>query len=202
MSRTIFGLAITILLTAAIASAQVEGTVDVSGDWELQTSAFFEAAEGQVADCEFAGSTVITQDGAELGGTASLTLTGGDPECPAEMSADVDGTVTGNTIEMGLLMGGQLGTAEWSGTVDPQGRPEGHPQGPEGEGGTGGPFTVDSGPFSGTIGTWSAQRPVGGPSVLEIPTLTALGIVALVALLLAAAAVMLRRLSTPSAPSA
>lgn len=194
MARTILGLATAILFTAAIVSAQAPGIgpADVSGEWALQTSAFFETAEGQGADCEFTGDAVITQDGGDLGGTASLALASGDPECPAEMSADVDGTVTGNTIEMGLLMGGQLGTAQWSGTVDPQG--------PEGEGGTGGPFTVDSGPFTGTTGTWGAQR-FGEPSVLEIPTLTALGIVALVALLLAAAAMMLRRRSAPEAPS-
>lgn len=193
--NTIAGLATVILFTTAVASAQAPGVgpADVSGEWELQSSAFLGQVEG-LPDCEFSGSTVITQDGGDLGGTANLTLDNGAPECPAEMSADVDGTVTGNTIEMGLLMGGQLGTALWSGTVNPQGG--------EGEGGTGGPFTVDSGPFAGTTGTWSAMRPVGGPSVLEIPTLTTIGIVVLVALLLGAAAMMLRRRSTPQAPSA
>lgn len=195
MARTIVGLATAILFTAALAAAQAPGvgTADVSGEWELQTSAFLGQVEG-LPDCEFSGSTVITQDGGDLGGTATLTLDSGVPECPAEMSADVDGTVTGNTIEMGLLMGGQLGTAQWTGTVASGGA--------EGQGGTGGPFTVDSGPFAGTTGTWSAQRPVGGPSVLEIPTLTTIGIVALVALLLGAAAVMLRRRSAPGAPAA
>jgi hypothetical protein len=179
-------------LAAALAPALLAGPAafgqpapaDVSGSWDLQTSVFL----GQVPvpeglpDCEYQGSAQVTQDGSELGGTSNLTLVSGDGECPAEMSADIDGQVVGTELEMGMLMGGQLGTALWGGSVDPQ---------LEGEGGTGGDFTVDSGPFTGAVGTWSAVR--GEPSALVIPTLTTVGVIVLVALLLGAAALLLRR---------
>jgi len=171
------------LLAAPAARAQV---VDVSGSWELQTSVFFGQGEG-LPDCEYQGSAEITQNGTDLGGTSSLTLESGDASCPAEMAADVDGQIMGNLLEMGMLMGGQLGTAQWGGTVAPAAA----------EGVTGGDFLVDSGPFSGSGGIWSAQR--GTPPVLAIPTLTTLGLVALVALLLGAAALLLRRRSAAPA---
>ena len=171
------------LLAAPAASGQ-PAPADVSGAWDLETSVFL----GQVPvpeglpDCEYQGSAQVTQGGSDLGGTSNLTLVSGDGECPAEMSADIDGQVVGTELQLGMLMGGQLGTAQWSGAVGPQ---------LEGEGGAGGDFTVDSGPFAGAVGTWSAVQ--GEPSALVIPTLTTVGVVVLVALLLGAAALLLRR---------
>lgn len=193
MARKIAGLATAILLTAAVVSAQV---IDLSGEWDLQASAFLaQQPEEGLPDCEFSGNATITQDGADLGGTADLALVSGDPECPTEMSADLDGTINGTEIEMGVLMGGNLGTAEWTGAVV-VGAAEG-----AGVGDLAGGFLAGTGPFAGSTGSWTAQR-VGGPSVLAIPTLTTLGIVALVALLLAAAALILRRRPEPDSPSA
>lgn len=184
MARTFFGIAAAILLAAGPVSAQ---GLDLSGDWDLTASAFFgQQPEGSPGpDCQFSGSATIVQDGSDLGGTAELTLITGATECPAEMSAEVDGTVSGNQVEMGLLMGGNLGTAQWTGSSSPPS---------DGELSLNGGFLVETGPFAGTTGNWSGQL-VGepAPSVLEIPTLTTLGVVALVALLLAAAGWMLRR---------
>jgi hypothetical protein len=193
MARTVLGFACAVLLSAATASAQF----DLSGDWELEVDAFFGLVDG-LPDCEFAGAASITQDDGDLGGTADLTLVAGDPECPAEMSADVDGTFDGVAIEMGLLMGGQLGTAQWSGGIVVAGSEGGQ----DGEIlGLLGDFLTDSGPFAGTGGTWIAQRGAG-PPVIVIPTLTTLGLIALVALLLAAAALMLRRRPAAESPAA
>ncbi len=171
----------------AAPAARAQAPVDVSGFWELQTSVFTGQRgefEGQ-PDCAYRGSADVTQDGSDLGGTSRLTLESGNLGCPAQMTADIDGQITGNTLEMGMLMGGQLGTAQWAGTVSPAFV--------EGTGVTGGDFFVDSGPFSGSGGTWSAQR--GQPPVLTIPTLTRVGLVVLVVLLLGAAGLLLRRRS-------
>lgn len=189
MART-RALALAAALAPALLAAPAafgQQPADVSGAWELQTSVFLgqvpvpEGSEG-LPDCEYAGSAQVTQTGKDLGGTSNLTLVSGDGQCPAEMSADIDGEVVGTELQMGMLMGGQLGTSQWGGVVDPQ---------LEGEGGTGGDFTVDSGPFTGAVGTWSAVR--GEPSALAIPTLTTVGVIVLVALLLGAAALLLRR---------
>lgn len=170
----------TVALAAPAVHAQPPPPADVSGFWDLETSVFLNQQEG-LPDCQYGGSADITQDGSDLGGSATLQLESGKPSCPAQMTADVDGEVAGNTIEMGLLIGGgQLGTAQWSGTV-----------GPRAEGITGGPFTVDSGPFAGAGGTWSAVR--GEPPVVAIPALDTVGVVVLAALLLGAAALLLRR---------
>jgi len=171
-------------LLAAPAALGQAPPPDVSGSWDLATSVFLGQLEGSdgLPDCEYQGSAQVTQDGSDLGGTSNLLLETGGGECPAEMSADIDGQIVGNVIQMGMLMGGQLGTAQWGGTVD---------FAAEGDGGTGGDFTVDSGPFTGSSGTWSAVR--GEPSALVIPTLTTVGVVVLVALLLGAAALLLRR---------
>lgn len=173
-------LALAPLLSAApSALAQAPPPSDVSGFWELQTSVFLGQTEG-LPDCQYAGSADITQDGNDLGGDAGLDLESGDPSCPSQMSADVDGEIIGNTIQMGLLIGGgNLGTAQWTGTVNPAA-----------DGITGGDFVVESGPFSGAFGTWSAER--GVPPVPAIPALTKTGAVLLVVVLLGAAALLLR----------
>ena len=187
-SNRALALAAALCALLAAPAARAQGPVDVSGFWQLQTSVSFGEAEGP-ADCEYQGSAEITQDGSDLGGTSSLQLESGSGFCPGAMTADVDGEITGNTIEMGMLIGGgQFGTAQWTGTVASLA---------EGGGVTGGDFVVDSGPFSGASGSWSAQR--GEPPALAIPTLSTVGAVVLVAVLLAAAALLLRRRSAAAA---
>lgn len=171
-------------LLFAVPALRAQVPVDVSGTWDLQTDVFVAQPEGQaegLPDCQYEGSAEIGQDGSSISGSSDLSLVSGDPPCPAEMSADLTGTVAGSSIEMGMLMGGNLGSAQFTGTVV---------ESADG-GNTGGGFFVDSGPFSGSDGTWTAQR--GAAPVLAIPTLTTIGLVVLVALLLGAAALLLRR---------
>jgi len=177
-ARTILAIAL-LLATSGIAAAQVP---DFSGTWQL-TSQLFPPIQppelGQVP-CDFEGSAVITQDGSDLGGTADLTLVSGPVECPAQMSAEVSGTVgpQGGVMLGGSLLGGNLGTAFFDGTGDPQA-------------GLGGTAAVETGPFGGANGTWAAV--LGGPSILEIPTLTAFGLVLLIGLLAVSALYLVRR---------
>lgn len=176
-TRTILAVAL-LLATSGIAAAQVP---DFSGTWELTSQLTIPAQTPQLgAPCDFEGSAVITQDGSDLGGTADLTLVSGPMECPAQMSAEVSGTVgpQGGVMLGGSLLGGNLGTAFFDGTGDPQA-------------GLGGTAAVETGPFGGANGTWAAV--LGRPSILEIPTLTAFGLVLLIGLLAVSALYLVRR---------
>jgi hypothetical protein len=86
---------------------------------------------------------------------------------------DVEGCVT-----MGTMMG-PLGEASFTGCGGQE------PDSLVGQ------FSVGSGPFAGTAGTWLAV--LQPQSVLEIPALSTLGLAALAVLLLAAGAWLLRR---------
>jgi hypothetical protein len=127
----------------------------------------------------FEGMATVMQDGMDLGGTATLMLVDGPAACPMEMMAALSGQVDGNgCLTLGLLLGGQLGEAAFTGC--PGNAPDN----------LGGRFAVETGPFAGTAGTWSAVRRL--PSVLEIPTVSALGLTGFVVLLLVAGALLLR----------
>lgn len=185
LTRIILAAALLLALPAAALATPVPPP-DLSGIWDLTSQLFLPQAVPPAlgeTPCDFAGSAEITQGvEGDFMGTADLTLLSGPEGCPAEMSADVSGVVSGNgTIEGAMLTGaGNLGTAFFSGEV-----------GPDGDA-VGGDSGVETGPFGGASGTWAAI--IGaGPSVLEIPTVTAFGLVLLIALLAASALFMVRR---------
>lgn len=161
-----------------VLSATAGVTPDLSGPWRLQADGLLPVGEGGQA-CDFQGSAQVSQDGSALGGDANLTLVSGPAECPAELTAQLTGTVTGGSIEMGVLMGGQQGTAQFTGTMG------------QDEDSFAGPYQVDTGPFVGTTGQWLAIR--GTVSNIAIPTLTAAGLAVLVLLLLGGGMIVLRR---------
>lgn len=166
-------LALPLLLAAVPAAAQVP---DLSGTWQLDTTAELPNDGGT---CIFQGQAQVTQDGTDLGGTATLTLVGGPAACPPVMMADLGGEVSGDgCIEVGLLLGGNLGEASFTGCPG------------EAEDSLEGSYEVTSGPFAGTVGNWIA---VVGRNVLAIPTLSAVGVAALVVLLMLSGAWIARR---------
>lgn len=165
----------TALSLAGAASAQVPPP-DYSGNWALSSSAILPNDGGT---CMFEGMATIMQNGTDLVGNATLMLVDGPAACPMEMMADLSGQVgAGGCVELGLLLGGQLGEAAFTGCPE---------NGPDSLGGR---VSVESGPFVGTVGDWSALRV--RPSVLEIPTLSALGLTGFVMILLVAGALLLR----------
>jgi len=161
-----------VLLTPAPVAAQ--GVPSYAGHWLVDAT--FQIPD--VGTCVYKGTADVMQDGTTLSGMVVLTLVSGPGPCPAEMMASLDGTAGVAGVELGLLLGGDLGQASFSGDRDPK------------SGALMGDAMVEGGPFTGTDGTWMA---VLAPLVLAIPTLTALGLAALVTLLLAAGAWMLRR---------
>lgn len=163
------------LLAATPAAAQAPPP-EYSGTWSLSTTAELPDDGGT---CIFEGTAQVTQDGTDLGGTANLSLINGPPDCPPAMMADLDGEVGDDgCIELGLLLGGNFGEASFTGCPG------------EAVDTLVGSFQVTSGPFEGGGGTWTA---VMGASVLAIPTLSALGLAALVVLLMLSGAWIARR---------
>ncbi|MDY7092653.1 MAG: IPTL-CTERM sorting domain-containing protein [Acidobacteriota bacterium] len=179
MRRALFPIALSLLFLALPATAG-EPTIDVAGLWNLHAETAVPSPEGDGVPpiCEFEGTAQISQDGTSISGSAALGLIDGPVDCPMELAATVTGDVVGDTVQMGLLMGGNLGTASFSGS-------EGDfPDTLVGN------MDVSSGPFAGISGFWDATRGAAG---LDIPTLGTVGLVLLVGLLLAAATVLLRR---------
>ncbi|MDP9122031.1 MAG: hypothetical protein M3O15_11825 [Acidobacteriota bacterium] len=122
-----------LLLLSATAGAK---TIDWSGDWALQF---------QTGSCAFNGTATVNQDGSAVSGNISVRLTTGPSFCPPSMSASMRGSVQGTDINMGAVVGGQLGTASFLGTAsDPTT--------------LGGTLSVVSGPFNGMSGTWGAVK--------------------------------------------
>lgn len=173
MSRTSRPNLILILVAAglvAVASPLV--AQDLSGSWNMETTA--ELPE-ETSPCIYSGDCQMQQDGSSLTGTVVLGLVSGPASCPAEMMATIDGLVEGDSV-FGTLNGGQLGTASF--------------QGSRTNSFAGTFLTSSDGPFAGGDGSWLAVRP--SASVLEIPTLSSLGLIALVLVLLAGGAWILR----------
>ena len=167
-----------LVLAGLVAGSLSAQAPDLTGTWDLQASVFF--GKGKGADCQFEGSAEIVQTGSEVTGSASLDLTAGDPLCPATMSATLSGTASeAEGILLTGLLSGQLGAVSFSGAPLSADELQGD-------------HLSTQGPFAGSSGTWAAQRQPE-QSALEIPTLTAFGLAALVVLLLAAGAVVLLR---------
>jgi hypothetical protein len=180
MKRALFPIALSLLFFALPATAGLP-PADVAGIWDLHAETGVPNPDGGGVPpiCEFEGTAQISQDGSTISGSAALALIDGPADCPMELSATVAGNVAGDTVEMGLLMGGNLGTASFSGS------PGDFPDTLQG------PVDVDSGPFAGVAGFWDATR--GAAPGLDIPTLGTVGLAVLVGLLLAAATMLLRR---------
>lgn len=169
-----FLLAIPLLLIAVPSHGQV--VVDYSGTWLLSTTAMLPNDGGT---CMYEGHAQVTQDGSDLGGTASLMLVNGPAACPPEMMASLSGQVgEQGCVTLGLLLGGQLGEASFSGCPG------------DARNSLVGSFEVTSGPFEGGGGQWLAAL---DRSVLAIPTLSALGLAALVVLLMLVGAWIVRQ---------
>ncbi len=160
-----------VLLTASlVALAPQVSAQDLSGAWNMDTTA--ELPE-EASPCIYSGDCQMQQDGSSLSGTVVLGLVSGPADCPPEMTATIEGTVEGDSV-FGTLLGGQLGTASF--------------QGSRTNSFTGTFLTSPEGPFAGGDGTWLAVR----PSVLEIPTASATGLILLVLMLLAGGTWLLR----------
>ena len=175
-----------LLLSVPAAHAQ---SLDVTGSWSIQMATMPPAQpKAGVAGCGFQGTANVVQTGSRFTGDASVDLTSGGMTCPPFMSANLSGDVTGNTVSMGMAMGGgAFGTATFTGTVLTAAARGAATN-------MGGSFTVTGGPFSGTSGTWSATQQA---PVAAVPALGVKGLAALALLLLATALWFLLRRSAP-----
>jgi hypothetical protein len=173
---------IALLVPAAVASAGDPPLADLTGTWDVESQSFLEQAPEGNGVCDFVGNAqVVQQPAGDFSGNSTLNLVSGPAGCPATLSADLSGAVSGLNISMAMLMGGQLGTAFFSGQIAEDGRT------------VSGDHVVESGPFAGVGGTFNA---VLGQSVLEIPTLTGIGLALLALLLLALGVRYLGRMRT------
>lgn len=159
----------------ALGAGAVHAQTDLTGSWQLEMSV---TLEGEETPCLYQGTAAINQTGSTLTGTAEMSLQSGPASCPSEMVADLTGSADENKqlIVVGTLSG-QLGAVDFSGSISPN------------PGGSG-TFSVTQGPFTGETGTWTAEQL---SSILVIPTLTGLGLTALVILLLAGGTFVLYR---------
>jgi hypothetical protein len=185
MAASPLALLLTLLLPAPAAHAQ---GLDVTGSWSIQMHTQFTDEGGAVVvGCIFDGTANVVQTGSQFTGDATVTLTSGGMTCPPTMSAGLSGDVTGNTVSMGMAMGGgAFGTGTFTGTVPPA-----PPKGGAGAS-MSGTFAVTDGPFAGTGGTWSALQLA---PIAAVPALGPKGLAALALLLLAAALWLLLRRS-------
>jgi hypothetical protein len=180
-----------IIVPAATALAQGPS---IAGTWTLNATV---TPEGEEAACFFEGSTTLTQDGSTVSGPATLSLVSGPESCPGELSGTLNGTVgvskVGDTTVNGTITGGSpAGEASFTGTFSPVLAGIASPrslvamalafQASSGSGS----ISVGSGPFAGAGGTWMASAPAA-------PAFNPLGLLILVALLLIAGYIALRR---------
>jgi hypothetical protein len=159
-----------LLSTAAPAAAQ-DPPADLSGSWGMDTTA---TMPDDLSQCVFEGSCEMDQDGSSLTGRVFLHLVSGPAECPPLMGADLEGSVQGDEVVMGAVMDGGFGQASFTGARTNS---------------FAGDFVVTEGPFTGTTGTWAAER----LELSEIPTLDVAGLAVLALVLVATGAFFLRR---------
>lgn len=164
-------LAVAVLAAALLPIAAPAVAQDLSGSWAMDTSA---TMPDDLSQCEFEGSCEMDQDGSSLTGRVFLRLVSGPADCPSLMAADLEGSVQGDEVVMGAVMDGGFGQASFTGARTNS---------------FAGEFQVTSGPFTGTTGTWAADR----LELSEIPALGGAGLAVLAVLLAASAALLLRR---------
>ena len=192
-----------VLVLALVAGAP--GTVaqaqqpDLTGTWNMDAEVNLPveqpalqdgaASKGvvQEPDCIYQGRAEITDNGGQLSGQVDLVLVEGLEDCPVEMMATLQdatastGEAMGSLMVSGVLDGGQMfGTASFSGSISTN------------PGGSG-TLSVSSGPFAGGSGGWMVQLQ---QSVLEIPTVSAVGLVLLTVLILASGTLVLRHVAS------
>lgn len=184
-------LMILVIMGSAVTSS-VWAQVDYSGTWNLST-------QTQLPDsnepCIFEGTALITQNGTELTGTASLTLTSGPGACPSDMTAEVVGSVQRDIVVLGLLLGGQLGEAQFTSQVAPaiMQSADSDTSKVKAEGmSLAGTFDVTVGPYSGQSGSWAAMI-AAKMDDFPIPTLAFYGGLVLILLLVVMGAFRIRR---------
>jgi hypothetical protein len=190
-----------VLLPAGALRAQ---GLDVTGSWSIQMQTLSTASQGHapVSGCGFQGTTNVNQTGSQFTGGIDVNQASGPGSCPSAMSATVSGTVAGSQVSMGAVMGSaSLGQATFTGTITPAAPVHpgsaSTPAAPVNPGSTiTGTFSVTSGPFNGTGGTWSATKLA---AVAAVPALGARGLTLLALLLLGSALWLLWRRSA-SAP--
>jgi len=183
-----------IIVPAATAFAQA-APPSIAGTWALHAEV---TPEGEEVPCIFEGTTTLAQEGTAVNGPATLSLVSGPASCPAELSGTLDGTVgigrIGETTVSGTIKGSApAGDADFSGTFSPVVVSIASPralvamalamQAPMSGSGS---ISVGTGPFAGAGGTWMASAPA-------VPMLNPLGLLLLVALLLLAGYIALRR---------
>ena len=205
MRTLVLAFTTSLLLTAA-ASAQVV----VTGAWDLTVS--FLLPEQEVpTSCEYEGTAEVTLEDGIISGPVTLSLVAGGDECPATMSGNLDATWSSEGTDVfvnGTLDGGQLGTADVSGVLSsgalglpevagsfgpsktPTARSLESSHDPTSSGS--GSSVVDTGPFAGVTGVWTASLSV---SALAIPALGVVGLGLLVVLIAGMGAVAVRNLS-------
>lgn len=170
-------------LTLAPASPTAAQGPDYSGTWRLDSVAQLPNDGGT---CIFTGRVTLMQQGEALTGDALQVLVEGPMLCPPTMMATLGGEVDPmGCVTLGTLMG-PLGEAAFVGCPG------------DAAGVLQGDWTVESGPFAGGSGTWSAARLPA--SALEVPSLSTVGLVALGLLLLTSALWMLRRRAAGGGP--
>lgn len=167
-----------LIAAALVAAAPSLHAQDLSGSWLMDTDANLPEDGGT---CVYSGACEMLQTGNDLTGTVDLSLVSGPADCPAEMTAALDGVVDGDDV-FGTLSG-QAGEAAFEGS--------------RANSFVGG-FNATEGPFAGSTGDWLAVRPA---SVLEIPTLSGVGLTLLVLALLAGGAWVLRGRRDESFPA-
>jgi len=148
--------------------------ISVAGDWQIEAT--FEVPD--VGTCDYSGTAQVTQDGTVFSGVAHLFLNDGGEICPVEMSADLTGTVVGESLEMGVLMGGELGTATFTASLLKAAGP------------LQGAAMVTTGQFAGATSMWMASP---AAAVLAIPVLGPWGTAMLVGLLFLGGLLVLMR---------
>ncbi|HVR10433.1 MAG TPA: hypothetical protein VMW75_20470 [Thermoanaerobaculia bacterium] len=194
---------LSLLLPAGPARAQ---GLDVTGSWSVQMQTVAKGAAGGAVTggCGFQGTTNVNQTGSQFTGGIDVTQTSGTG-CPPAMSANLSGTVSGNQVSMGAVMGSpSFGAATFTGTLTSaatRGRSaeSGASTSPAVNPGStmSGTFAVTSGPFTGTGGTWTATSLA---AVAAVPAVGARGLALLAALLLGCSLWLLRRTSIHRAP--
>lgn len=171
----IFTATLLALCFAAPALTQPPPVPDYSGTWTLDSTL---QIPDEMGPCVFTGSAEIQQMGTALSGNAVQTLTGGPAACPPMMMASLTGEVDMmGCVTLGALSG-PLGSAFFTGCPGNM------------ELTLVGDVAVETGPFSGSDGDWSAALEA---DLLAIPTLSTVGLVALALLLLAVGTWVMRR---------
>jgi hypothetical protein len=191
---------LSLFLPAVAARAQ---GLDVTGSWSVQMQTVARGAAGGAVTtgCAFQGTANVDQTGSQFTGGIDVTETSGG-SCPPAMSANLNGTVSGNQVSMGAVMGSpSFGAATFTGTLS-SAAPR---SGSTGSGASTSPavnpgstmsgtFAVTSGPFTGTGGTWSATSLA---RIAAVPAVGGWGLAVLAALLLGCSLWLLRRVSAP-----